>query len=258
MKPTTTIPTTTKAPIPTFSWNLTSIIDNTIIGNSYNLTVHGTPVVVNGGIQINSTTNYIEFGKHPDNHCLTNPSACLNGLTIQLQIQFNKFQENTYFLTSGGQLPDGIGLAVIYRFGRIQFVLSTVTQSWFISCKKNVFKPDNYHNVMISWTLTTGLEVFVNNVLIDTTKVPAPHQSVLVNATTIYIGKQPTTTIKVDFLIQTITIWYVHIDILVENGICTPPQRPTSKSTLIEVFIHMLYLKHYFLKKKNSVVSFPF
>ncbi|KAL4231419.1 hypothetical protein ACF0H5_008996 [Mactra antiquata] len=225
--PTTTIPTTTEAPIPTFTWNFTTIVGNIIIGNTYNLTIHGTPIVINGGLQINTTTNYIEFGKHPDNVCLTNPASCTTGLTIQFNVQFNKFSENTYFLTSGGQLPDGVGLAVIYRFGRVQFVLTTVTNSWFISVHKNTFTSNVYNNVMVSWNITSGLELFVNNVLVIGNKIPTPHQSFLNNVTTVYIGKQPTTNIKVDFVIQTIIIWHAHIDILVEKGICQPPQRPT-------------------------------
>ena len=232
-KPTTTIPTTTQIPVPTYTWNFTSITNNVIIGNHYNLTVHGGPDVSNGGIQINSTTQYIQFGQH-ENNCLIKPDSCLHGLTISFTIKFDRFEENTYFFTSGGQLPDGVGLAVIYRFGKIQFILTTVTQSWFINCGKNQVRPNQFHTIMVSWQMNIGLEVFVNNVLIEATKVPLPHQSVLVNATTVYIGKQPSTSVKVDFTLQLVTIWYVHIDILVEQGKCEPPVRPTSKY----IYIH--------------------
>ncbi|XP_060579493.1 uncharacterized protein LOC132736386 isoform X3 [Ruditapes philippinarum] len=226
-KPTTTIPTTTQIPVPTYTWNFTSITNNVIIGNHYNLTVHGGPDVSSGGILINSSTQYIEFGSH-ENNCLIKPDSCLHGLTISFTIKFHKFEENTYFFTSGGQLPDGVGLAVIYRFGKIQFILTTVTQSWFINCGKNHVRPNQFHTIMVSWQVNIGLEVFVNNILIEATKVPLPHQSALVNATTVYIGKQPSTTIKVDFVLQIVTIWYVHVDILVEQGKCEPPVRPTT------------------------------
>lgn len=229
---TTTLPTTTAIPVPIFTWNFTSIVNNTIIGIEYNLTVHGTPVVVEGGLLINSSTQYIEFGK-PQQNCLTSPESCIHGLTIQFTLQINKFEENTYFFTSGGQLPDGVGIAVIYRFGRIQFILTTNTSSWFISVTKNHFKPNQYYNITISWNLTIGLEVFVNNILIDSNKVPDNHQTALLNATTIYIGKQPDTSVKVEFVLNVVTIWYVHIDILVEQGKCEPPVRPTGKCFII-------------------------
>lgn len=222
-----TIPTTTQIPVPTFSWNLTTVTNNIIIGNHYNLTVHGSPVVSGVGIQINSSMQYIEFGSHNEN-CLIKPETCSYGLTIRFTIMFRKYAENTYFFTSGGQLPDGVGLAVVYRFGKIHFILTTTTQSWFINCKKNEIPPNKYHTIMLSWQLATGLEVFVNNILVEASKVPDPHQSALMNATTVYFGKQPTTSVKVDFILQTITIWYVHVDILVEQGKCEPPVRPTS------------------------------
>ena len=206
-----------------------SLITNTniVIGNTYNLTVHGSTSVKESGLDIHHSTDYIDLG--PDLDCLLNPTICQHGLTVQFTIKLNKLVENTYLITSGGQLPDGTGLAVVFRYGKLQFVLSTKTMSWFATCGKDKVKPNAYHTITVSWHMTTGIEVIIDNILVDANKVPVNHATPVSTTTNVYFGKQPASTVSVDYILQSITVWYVNIEILIDRGICKPPAKPTGK-----------------------------
>lgn len=141
-------------------------------------------------------------------------------------MQFKKLEENTYLLTSGGETPNGVGLAVVYRYGRLQFILTTVTNSWFASCGRDKLLSNGYHLIMISWHQTTGLKVYIDNYLIDSSKVPVLHETAVVSVGSSYFGKPHftiSTSVKIEYLVQSIHIWYVRLEILIEKGICKPP-----------------------------------
>lgn len=203
-----------------------------VVGNHYNLTVYGPSPIKDNGININNSSQYIQFGAHY-NSCLLNPEQCaVNGFTLQFVFEYHRLEENTYLLTSGGQQPDGVGVAVIYRYGKIQIILSTLSLSWYATIGTNVLPPNQYHTVMLSWQANIGLEIFINNVLVTANPNPVPHQPSIANTSVVYFGKQPGSYTKVDFVVQSITIWYAHLQILVDFGMCKPPVRPTGKLPL--------------------------
>ena len=220
----TTVPST-QPPIVEYVWsfqNLTST--NSVVGNKYSLTVHGSKVTVDGGLAIQNSSQYIDFGKEIT--CLTNPEVCHQGLTVQFTIKFGILKENTYLLTSGGESTSGIGIAILYRYGRFQFILSTTTHSWFTSCGREIFLSNTYHTIMMSWHGTTGLNVYVDNHFIDSSKVSTKHETTFSTVSTVYFGKPHYSTssvVKVDYLIKSIHIWYARLDILIIQGICKPP-----------------------------------
>lgn len=173
-----------------------------------------------------NSSQFIDFGSQIE--CLTSPEKCHKGLTIQFTIQFKKLEENTYLLTSGGETPNGVGIAVVYRYGRLQFVLSTSTHSWFASCGRDKLLPNGYHIIMISWHQTSGLYIYIDNYLIDSSKVPTPHETTISSVTTVYFGRPHFTisaTVKIEYLVQTVHIWYAWLEILVQKGICPPPSQ---------------------------------
>ena len=226
-EPTTTITTstTTKQPIPTFHWNLTSIPStNVIVGQVFNLTVHGTPITTTeGGLVFKNTTQYIDIGAVK---CLLNPHLCVQGVTIQFTLTLKVIQENTYILTSGGELPNGVGIAVIYRYGNYQFVVSTMTQSWYAICGKEILTPNKVHVVMLSWTTTIGLEIIVDNIQVAMVTHPVTHEVSTATSTIVHIAKQPITTVTYEYIIHTVSIWYAHVNILVAANLCPKPERP--------------------------------
>ncbi|KAH3707246.1 hypothetical protein DPMN_066645 [Dreissena polymorpha] len=166
----------------------------------------------------------------PPDSCLLNPAACTTlGLTLQITMQFHKIEENTYILTSGGQTPDGVGIAILYRYGKFQFVLTTFNMSWFASVGREALPADWLCNFLLSRSLDTGIEIFVNNVLFGYSRTPAPHRPTSpAYAHTIFIGKQPSTStgVSVDFTLKEFTFWNARIEVLVDKGIFRPPVRP--------------------------------
>ena len=191
-----------------------------------NTTIYGQTTIKEGGMVFQNSSQFIDFGNKIE--CLTNPEKCHNGLTIQFTIQFKRLDENTYLLTSGGETPNGVGFAVVHRYGRLQFILSTVTHSWFASCGRDKLLPGGYHIVMVSWHQTTGLFVYVDNYLVDSSKVPTPHETAITTVKTVYFGKPHftiSTSVRIDYLVQMLHIWYARLEILVQKGICRPPDQ---------------------------------
>ena len=225
----TTLPTTTAAPIPTFTWNLIDITNNIVIGQYYNLTVIGPSAIKNSGLSFTGGVQYLQFGTHAHS-CLLNPMACqVNGFTFQFTFEYTKIEENTYLLTSGGETPDGPGMAIVYRFGQLQIVMSTLKLSWYTSVSKNEIPKNTPTTMTISWNVNIGLEVFVNNVFVTANTLPVPHNPTPTNVSIVYFGKQTSISTKVEFVLQTVTIWHAHIDLLVTLGYCPSPVRPTGR-----------------------------
>ncbi|KAL3863376.1 hypothetical protein ACJMK2_005133 [Sinanodonta woodiana] len=226
-----TTPSTTELKIPEYHWNFTNIVSNHIIGSQYNLSIHGTVSILDGGLHFNSTTQFIDFGT-TDIHCLVSPQSCFNGITINFSLRFDLLLENTYLFSSGAENHDGIGIAVLYRFGQLHFVLTTSTQTWFTSCPRNIVISNAFHTYMITWYEKTGLFVYIDNQEMCNTATLVNHYNYTITSTHVYFGKPATssvtTTTILSYTVQTFTIWYMRLDILIEKGICKPPIKGTT------------------------------
>ncbi|KAK3600843.1 hypothetical protein CHS0354_014207 [Potamilus streckersoni] len=221
-----TAPSTTELKIPEYHWNFTNIVSNHIIGSLYNLTIGGTVSLLDGGLYFNSTSQFIDFGS-TGVQCLLNPHSCLNGVTINFSLKFHLLQENTYLFSSGAENHDGIGIAVLYRYGQLHFLLSTSNQTWFTSCPRNIVISDGFHTYMMTWYAATGLFVYIDNQEMCHTTTPVEHYNYTITSTHVYFGKPATpsitTTTILSYIVQTVTIWYMRLEILIQKGICKPP-----------------------------------
>ena len=52
--------------------------------------------------------------------CLLNLDQCLNGVNFRLNLKVPEYVENTYYIGGGGENPAASGIALMYKFGKIQ------------------------------------------------------------------------------------------------------------------------------------------
>ncbi|XP_059165094.1 mucin-2-like [Physella acuta] len=233
--PTTTTTTTTTTTVPTTvpaytgpSWSLINITQDSVVSDGWNLTLEGKPEVGPEGVELSKPEQAIVIPVSNDS-CLTNPSACTQGLTIHVTIKVVSIVENSIIFTSGGDKPDQPGVTMVYRFGMIHIVVSTTNQSWYLSVPRDTINWSlEFVSVYVSWSLDTSLKLVINNVLVAETTTSINHvTSVSVTNSLIFGGSHAHS------IISSIKIWLVHILILVNNNIvdCTCTTKPTTTTT---------------------------
>ncbi|XP_060084593.1 uncharacterized protein LOC132563855 [Ylistrum balloti] len=242
--PTTKAPTTspsTKAPTTTpnkqmvsYNWSFTQISQtNLITSDNITLQVHGGATVdkKEEALHITQTTHYIDFGIH-NNMCLGNLDRCQSGITFEVVVSFKLLQENTIIMSSGGERTDGTGVALVYRFGQIQCIVSTSTVSWYASVPRGKLTISSFNSIVVSWALDKGLILYVDKKIVDFSTTQISHQLAINTNQHLYVGQPPTvnTVTQVDFYLKSIKCWHVWIDIIIDIDIIIgfPPSKVTT------------------------------
>lgn len=211
--------------IPKYEWNLvtSTISQTTIIGSKFNLTVQGgAQMNASHGIELTSTNQFIDFGIH-QNLCVGNLSLCYHGITIQMTVMFMKLEENTVILTSGGDKTDGTGIALVYRYGRVQCVVSNSTVSWYATISRETLSLFHIHTILISWSNVHGLKIIVDNHVIQHTTSFVAHHEIKNKPEHMCIGSSISSSTQIDYFVKTVTIWHVWIGIIIDVGEIAPP-----------------------------------
>ncbi|GFN84180.1 hypothetical protein PoB_001068600 [Plakobranchus ocellatus] len=152
--PTTTEQPTTKALVKDFVWTLVNVKQRVLVSHELELVIMGGPNVDNTGVILDSNNKYIRIPNIKDS-CLTDPSVCIDGVTIEIVVKLTTLEENSIIFTSGGEVPDQPGITLLYRFGQVHVIVSTTLQSWYVTLPKQIIWTNNFCKVQVSWTTTT-------------------------------------------------------------------------------------------------------
>lgn len=174
------------------------------------------------GIELTSSNQFIDFGIH-QNLCVGNLSLCYHGITIQMTVMFMKLEENTVILTSGGDKTDGTGIALVYRYGRVQCVVSNTTVSWYATISRETLSLFHMHTILISWSNVHGLKIIVDNHVIQHTTSFVAHHEIKNKPEHMCIGSSISSSTQIDYFVKTVTIWHVWIGIIIDVGEIAPP-----------------------------------
>lgn len=233
-RPPTTLMPTTSSHVVSFYWSFTQLSQSNIItGDKLSLHVFGGATVdqTKFALHITQSIQYIDFGTHTD-LCLGNLDKCTTGITFEVVLEFHSLQENTVIMSSGGEKADGTGLALIYRFGQIQCVVTTSTLSWFATIPRGKLTLNSFNTITISWAVHHGLILYVDKQIVDFTTTPMTHPVLTNTAQHLYFGRPPTSTpsltsTQVNFYLKTINCWQVWIDIIIDIDIIIgyPPSK---------------------------------
>ncbi|GFS24154.1 von Willebrand factor D and EGF domain-containing protein [Elysia marginata] len=231
--PTTTTQTTTPGLVKDFVWTLVNIKQRVLVSHEWELVILGGPSTDKTGVILNTPDKFIRIPSIKDT-CLTDPSVCTDGLTIEIVVKLTTLEENSIIFTSGGEVPDQPGITLIYRFGQVHIIVSTKLQSWYVSFSKTIIWTNDFCKVQVSWSQLTSLKVFVNEMLMGVSVTPVDHRNPTVSVTdALTIGGGRTTCI-----VNMVHIWLVHIDILIDLNIVKPQDAcfatPSTQSTTIK------------------------
>lgn len=138
-----------------------------LTSESVNLTVSGNYSLVQGveDTAIRLEEAFIEMTPNKQS-CILNLNSCAkSGFTLRLRLRFLELIKDTYFVSSGVEVTKKQGFAFFYehRFQRFRVTAATQTEAWYITLSKSLVEYE-WYTLDFTWSLTAGLEVFVNDV----------------------------------------------------------------------------------------------
>lgn len=145
--------------------DMDSVRGGRIEHSSLTIPVSGNPVNVpgkiNNAIRLDGNRQYADVGDHGDS-CFGNMKLCNHGITGSMFLNFRNFEENMYYLTSGG------GLRLYYADGKLYASVDRAGQRWEVGIP--YLRKDKWYFVEYTWHPEKGLQVYVDNKLAGDTK----------------------------------------------------------------------------------------
>lgn len=138
-------------------------------------------------MSISNTNQYLVIDKTSFTSCLSDLDSCKSGFTIKTNVFFTQLVDNTYIISSGGNLPNTKGIAVYYKNHLLHFVVSTSTQTWHLTTTHELTL-NTWHHLELSWQKSLGCELIDNGKIVGTMTRPVPHHATLVKQITIGHG----------------------------------------------------------------------
>lgn len=139
--------------------------------------------------------------------CVTDVNRCRNGFTFTLDVKFDHIVNNTFIISSGGNLPHHSGIALYYAHQQLHYIVSTTTQQWILTVN---YQPvlHQWQHYEITWNKHLGVELLVNGHSIGSNSRPFSHSST--NSTFLCIGCSHTTlSVNVSMQVAAITTWSI-------------------------------------------------
>jgi hypothetical protein len=160
-------------------------------------TVHGNPQLVPGqtgkAVHITNSSQYLIVDKNGFTSCLSDIDHCTGGFTITTNVKFSTLTDNTYIISSGGNLPNTKGIALYYQGGKIHFVVSTSSQTWHLTIP-HTFTLNVWHHIELSWQKNLGSELIDNGKLVGSVTQPVNQHATIVKQIAIGHGYTQSTT----------------------------------------------------------------
>lgn len=194
--------------------------NNKLINTDMDVPVHGNPRVVQGrlhqGIKLDGNSQYIDIGRHSDS-CLGNPQYCRHGSTSSMWVNFQRFEDDMYYYSSGD------GVTMYFKNGKLYIALETADKRWEMQIPE--LKTNRWYFVEYTWHPEKGLRVYLNNNLVGEAKQPqtiARRPSTGVNH--VYVGRaNPGDTASgyyrfANMIVDNTESWYGHRDYLTAWG----------------------------------------
>ena len=205
------IPILSENKITSNNLGFTKIDNKTLYTASFNFTISGTITLTTVSsekvITINGPGSYITLDKSQlPSGCFTDIDHCRTGFTIGLDINFKTLVDNTFIISSGGNLPGFKGIALYYLQNQLIYVVSTSTKVWTLTVK---YQPvlNLWQHFEITWNTNLGVGLYVDGHLLGTFGRPTTRPPVTQTAS-ICIGCSHTTNqILIDMLIKAIQTW---------------------------------------------------
>ncbi|XP_062591670.1 uncharacterized protein LOC134253173 [Saccostrea cucullata] len=210
----------------------TQIIQNVIHTSLQTMfNIHGTATLVNSvnGKAINLTGNsYITVNNTGFNACLKDIDTCSSGFTLAINVNLHQLTDNTYIVSSGGDLQNHKGIALFYQNNKLHFVVTTTSKQWIVSVP-NTLTLNVWHKIELSWSKTSGSLLVIDNNLAGSVSQPQP--TVAQQVMPLTIGHGYNHQVSISMTVSGVQTFDSHRENLVINGLVTTPIPTTAQQT---------------------------
>lgn len=138
--------------------------------------------------------------------CFADIDQCSTGFTIGLDIKFNSLVNNTFLVSSGGNIPGFKGIALYFEHNSLIYVVTTSTKRWTLQVN---YKPvtNRWQHFEVTWNANLGIGLYVDGHLLGTFGRPVP-VSAASQTVGLCIGcSHGTSQVAVDMLVKGIQTW---------------------------------------------------
>ncbi|KAH3707245.1 hypothetical protein DPMN_066644 [Dreissena polymorpha] len=181
------------------------------------LTIQGTNVCIKMNVSATSAS------------CITDIDLCLSGFTFAMDVSFKSLLDNTYIVSSGGNLPGHKGVALYYSQNHLYYIVSSSTFTWTLVV---TYTPalNVWQHFEITWNPRLGVELLVNEHSLGTNGRPNPSggSTSLPLAIACSHGQFA---VNVNMMVTGIISWNFDRTMLVNAGIKPAPDTTTAAST---------------------------
>ncbi|XP_033756295.1 uncharacterized protein LOC117339040 [Pecten maximus] len=172
------------------------IVSSILYAGKYQFNLIGTPQLVYGSlggfaVHLNGIDQAFDIGDYTTG-CLGNIERCNLGVTFSFGLEIRSVTESkVYVLSNGGDDVDKYGYAMWFTGNRLYCRVTTQTREWTVYTNK--FKIERYYLVQFSWSLQTGLKLYLdNNRVAKTTSYVDRSTTSLTLSTNFYFGQSLT------------------------------------------------------------------
>jgi hypothetical protein len=186
-----------------------------------NFDIHGTVTLVTNdkGKGISLTGNsYVTVDNAGFNACLKDIDTCSSGFTLTVNVNLHNLTDNTYIISSGGDLQNHKGIALFYKNHQLHYVVTTATQQWVVVVK-NSLSLNVWHKIELSWSKTSGSSLVIDNNLAGS--VTQTQNVVGTQVKPLAIGYGYHQQVSISMIINGLQTFDSHRENLIVNGLVT-------------------------------------
>ncbi|XP_025096160.1 uncharacterized protein LOC112565098 isoform X1 [Pomacea canaliculata] len=184
----------------------------------WNFTVFGSPTLVPGpvgglALLLNGLNQWLNLSRQTTDGCFWDLEKCDLGLTVSFRIRITELKEGSVFFTSGADVDSSYGLAMWYSGRRVYLRVSTSTREWTVFT--TAFRLNAFVKIRFSWSIQTGLRLFLDDKLVAVTSVFLPRTRLGITRTDQFlIGKALSRDVFTRMELEGFEIAYCPVEIL--------------------------------------------
>ena len=137
---------------------------------------------------------------------------------MTLEVKFGSLLDNTYIVSSGGDLPNHRGLALYYNQQHLTYVVTTTSQTWSVTVPY-IPVVNVWQKFEITWSTNLGIGLYLNQKLLGTHSRPQQTSATLTGDLCIGCNPGQVSQVVIDMQIKEIHTWTVSRTELVNVGI---------------------------------------
>lgn len=168
-------------------------------------------------LHLTGSNSYTTISNSNFTSCLVNIDGCSSGFTVSLNANFLKILDNTFIISSGGNIPDTKGFALYYRQHKLYCSVTTSSKTWTLQIPF-VLTTNVWKNFEFSWSKTLGLELYIDHVFKASVTQSVPATATQTKQIAIGYGHQ-SQSVSIDMKIEGLKTYDLSRSQLVREGI---------------------------------------